>query len=85
MGRRSYKIGEPHSCQVMYVSEAVVLAGKERVNKLGELLRLKHLSPNQLRDIESLLVKYTDRFYLTGDIMPASNVIRNSNDNKYPN
>ena len=57
------------------VSDAVVLAGKERVNKLGELLRLKHLSPNQLRDIESLLMKYADRFYLTGDIMPATNVI----------
>ena len=59
----------------MRVSEVIVLKGNERVNKLGELLRLKHLSPNQFRDIGSLLTKYADRFYLTGDIMPATNVI----------
>ena len=75
MDRRNYKIGEPPACQVMRVSEAIALTGNERVHKLGELLRLKHLSPNQFRDIESLLTKYADRFYLTGDIMPATNVI----------
>ena len=68
-------IGEPPASQVMRVSEAIALKGNERVNKLGELLRLKHLSPNQFRDIESILTKYADRFYLTGDIMPATNVI----------
>ena len=73
--RRNYKIGEPPACQVMCVSEAIILTGNERVNKLGELLRLKHLSSNQFRDIKSILTKYSDRFYLTGDIMPATNVI----------
>ena len=45
------------------------------MTKLRELLRLKHVPPNQISDIESLLVKYADRFYLTGDIMPPTNVI----------
>ena len=59
----------------MCVSEAIALKENERVTKLRELLRLKHLSPNQFSDIDSLLTKYVDRFYLTGDIMPATNVI----------
>ena len=71
--RRSNKIRESTQL-VMCLTSAVALSGKERVTKLRELLRLTHVPPNQISDIESLLVKYADRFYLTGDIMPATNV-----------
>ena len=72
--RRSNKIGES-TRSVMQISGAVVVSGHERVAKVRELLRLEHLSSNQFRDIESLLIKFSDRFYISGDVMPATNVI----------
>ena len=60
----------------MCLRSGKTLAGSDRVIKLKELLRLEHLSENQKMDIEPLLVNFADRFYLPGDIMPATNVIK---------
>ena len=76
LDRRDYKKPTPRARNIMCVRSGKILAGSDRVIKLKELLRLEHLSENQKMDIEQLLVNFADRFYLPGDIMPATNVIK---------
>ncbi|KAL7297218.1 hypothetical protein TKK_0009623 [Trichogramma kaykai] len=50
-------------------------SGESRMQRLKSIIDTSHLDTSELDSIDSLLQEHSDRFYLEGDELPATNVV----------